>query len=612
MNLPLFRGAFLCCVFLLLLISKPHTVDAFAVNQSTLLSSLDKIQPRSDDLPSCEIYCRGDLLHTIQMAHLYKDSKTFVDMKLKNSPTVTIEKFKQFMQKTNNSPNQTEVQNFVNDNFEDRGKEFVSWTPEDWIENPRFLNNIRNAKLRQFASDLNGIWKILGRKMIDDVHKNPEYYSIIPVNNPVIVPGGRFIEFYYWDSFWIIRGLLHSQMYQTARGMLSNFLSIIQRLGFIPNGGRVYYAKRSQPPLLSGMIKSYVEFTKDEQFAIDGVGTLADEFEFFMENHMVDVKGYKLAVYRDKSVGPRPESYREDFENAKIFNTQEEKQAFYSELAAAAESSMDFTSRWYINSVNGTNKGRLTDLKTRSIVAVDLNAILYSNAKIIAEFYLYQNNVQKTAEYEEKAARLLEAIQAVLWNEEVGVWLDYDLINQKPRNYFSPTNLSPLWTKAFNGNESTKISKSVLKYLTDLKLDQYPGGVPNTLESTGEQWDFPNAWPPMQHVIIEALANLRTPEATQMSKELSYKWVRSNYDAYVRTKAMHEKYDASVFGGTGGGGEYETQTGFGWSNGVIIDLLAKYGEDITPANGAIKTTNVISLIVVTSMAMIVSTFRRSM
>lgn len=243
--------------------------------------------------------------------------------------------------------------------------------------------------------------------MIDDVRENPEYYSIIHVDNPVIVPGGRFIEFYYWDSYWIIRGLLLSDMTNTARGMLQNFMSIIERFGFIPNGGRIYYAQRSQPPLLAAMIKSYVEVTKDKQFGIDSVGILEHEFEYWMNNHTVQAKGYNVCAYGGISPGPRPESYREDVETSSTFKTDAEKEEHYAELKAAAESGMDFSSRWFINETGG-QEGDLTKLKTRSIVPVELNAILYWNAKIIAEFYRDGGNTSKSDEYETKAAKLLE------------------------------------------------------------------------------------------------------------------------------------------------------------------------------------------------------------
>lgn len=239
--------------------------------------------------------------------------------------------------------------------------------------------------------------------------KNEQLYSIIHVPNPVIVPGGRFREFYYWDSYWIIRGLLYSEMYTTAKGMMENFLLIIDRFGFIPNGGRIYYAERSQPPLLTGMIKSYVDTTNDFDFMRKALPILEREFYFFKNNHMVTVKGHSLAVYGDKSSGPRPESYLEDVEIGSSFETEEERQDFYSELKAGAESGMDYSSRWFINKRNGTNEGTLRDIKARSIVAVDLNAILYWNAKLLAEFSIKSGNATKAAQFEQEA-QLLYAV----------------------------------------------------------------------------------------------------------------------------------------------------------------------------------------------------------
>jgi alpha,alpha-trehalase len=165
------------------------------------------------------------------------------------------------------------------------------------------------------------------------------------VKNPFIIAGGRFKEFYYWDSYWIIRGLIVSEMYQTTRGILENFLSVIDRFGHLPNGGRIYYLARSQPPLLPGMIKAYVDATHDFNFAISSIELLEREFEYFM-GKMVTVKGHRLARYIDSSSGPRPESYREDMENASKFATEAEKQDFYAECKAGGESGMDFSSRW--------------------------------------------------------------------------------------------------------------------------------------------------------------------------------------------------------------------------------------------------------------------------
>lgn len=325
---------------------------------------------------------------------------------------------------------------------------------------------------------------------------HPELYSIIYVKNPVIVPGGRFREFYYWDSFWIIRGLLISEMYTTAKGMLENFVSVVERFGCVPNGGRVYYSGRSQPPLMIPMFKEYLDATGDLKFIRDNLAVLEREFQYWMTNHTVEVKGHKMSVYGGITSGPRPESYAEDVASAAAFTTTATKEEYYSELKACAESGMDFSSRWFI--ANGTNAGNMTNLKCRSIVPVDLNAELFGNAKLLAQFFALTKNAKKSAVYERKAREIYAAVQDVLWDDEAGVWLDYDLINDKRRNYFVPTNLAPLWTNCFDQADSAQLSKKVLKYIQLNGLDKFIGGVPNTLTFTGQQWDSPNVWPPMQ------------------------------------------------------------------------------------------------------------------
>ena len=126
--------------------------------------------------------------------------------------------------------------------------------------------------------------------------------------------GGRFREFYYWDTYWIIQGLLLSEMYDTTRGILENFLSMVDTYGHVPNGGRVYYIQRSQPPLLIPMVDSYVTQTGNITFLRNNINLLEKEFKFWMSNRTVTVNidgnEYKLARHYAPSQGPRPEGYR--------------------------------------------------------------------------------------------------------------------------------------------------------------------------------------------------------------------------------------------------------------------------------------------------------------
>ncbi|XP_034521797.1 uncharacterized protein LOC117803322 isoform X2 [Ailuropoda melanoleuca] len=122
-----------------------------------------------------------------------------------------------------------------------------------------------------------------------EVLSHPEQFSLIYSAHPFIVPGGRFLEFYYWDSYCVMEGLLLSEMPGTVKGMLQNFLDLVRIYGHVPNGARVYYLQRSQPPLLTLMMDSYLTHTDDTAFLRDNIGTLALELDFWTENRTISV-----------------------------------------------------------------------------------------------------------------------------------------------------------------------------------------------------------------------------------------------------------------------------------------------------------------------------------
>lgn len=142
---------------------------------------------------------------------LFDDSKTFVDMPMVNSVNDTLDSFAAFLA---NYPDYTsaDLLQWVNDNFSPVGTELLSWTPPDYTDSPAFLDAITDPIFKKFGEDVNAIWPNLGRQMDEKVLANPDQYSIFWIENPFIVPGGRFREFYYWDSYWITLGLLRSEM----------------------------------------------------------------------------------------------------------------------------------------------------------------------------------------------------------------------------------------------------------------------------------------------------------------------------------------------------------------------------------------------------------------
>nr|XP_005579882.1 PREDICTED: trehalase [Macaca fascicularis] len=530
--------------------------------------------------PPCEseIYCHGELLHQVQMAKFYQDDKQFVDMPLSIAPEQVLQTFTELSRDHNHSIPREQLQAFVQEHFQAKGQELQPWTPADWKDSPQFLQKISDAKLRVWAGQLHQLWKKLGKKMKPEVLSHPERFSLIYSEHPFIVPGGRFVEFYYWDSYWVMEGLLLSEMAETVKGMLQNFLDLVKTYGHVPNGGRVYYLQRSQPPLLTLMMDCYLTHTNDTTFLQENIETLALELDFWTKNRTVSVslegKNYLLNRYYVPYGGPRPESYSKDTELADTL-PEGDREALWAELKAGAESGWDFSSRWLIG---GPNPNSLSGIRTSKLVPVDLNAFLCQAEELMSKFYSRLGNDSQATKYRTLRAQRLAALNAVLWDEETGAWFDYDLENKKKNQEFYPSNLTPLWAGCFS---DPGVADKALKYLEDSRILTYQYGIPTSLQKTGQQWDSPNAWAPLQDLVIRGLAKAPLPRAQEVAFQLAQNWIRTNFDVYSQKSAMYEKYDISNGGQPGGGGEYEVQEGFGWTNGVVLMLLDRYGDRLT-------------------------------
>ncbi|XP_014246527.1 trehalase-like [Cimex lectularius] len=541
---------------------------------------------RAELKPSCEsaVFCHGDLLHTVQTLRIFPDQKTFVDLQLKYPEETVLNKFAALQDKNADTVKQFVSENFLNcTTSENQCEELDRWDPPDWTSNPSIINKITVKQYRQWAVDLNNIWKELGRIMNNKAKQHPEHTSLIYVPNGFIVPGGRFRELYYWDTFWIINGLLICDMETTAKGIIENLLSLVKQRGHVPNGSRVYYWERTQPPMLNLMVDSYYKRTKDEQFIKDNLELLDQEMQYFLTNRQVSVKkdGHEYSMFRyyAPSAGPRPESYYQDYTLASDLNTLEEKQRLYTNLKSSAESGWDFSTRWFIK--DKTNNGTLIDVHTENIIPVDLNAILHKCFVLLSTWHkTISKDDDKSHFYGNLANNLQKAIDNVLWNEKNSVWFDYDTLNNKQREYFYMSNFAPLWTKSYVRNKSN-LAKGVVKYINKNALFDYFGGTPTSLVYSNEQWDYPNAWAPLQAFLIQGLERTDTALGSTVASHFANVWLQSNYKGFIDERKMFEKYDATSFGKSGTGGEYEGQAGFGWTNGFVFELLEHYFESST-------------------------------
>ncbi|XP_078323800.1 trehalase-like [Crassostrea virginica] len=533
-----------------------------------------------DTIAACDspIFCQGQLLDTIQKMRLFSDSKTFVDMSLKNSPDVVLSAFNALQKPVS----KLQARAFLDAHFSGPGEEFEHWAPEDLPRLPSFLTRISDTALRDFGWDLCRIWKDLGRKIKSDVKSNQDRYSLVYLPHPFIVPGGRFRETYYWDTYWVIKGLLLCEMTETVKGMLENFVLLIQRFGLIPNGGRIYYIRRSQPPLFIPMMYDYYRATGNLSFIREHLSVMETEYDFWMTNRSIAVQKGGVTHLLNRYASPvnteRPESYYEDSETASSAIDPRSKRQLHQDLVSAAESGWDFSSRWFSRE-QGTNL-TLDTIRTTNILPVDLNSILCMNEHILSLFFNMTGNNEKTNEYTTKWLKRQRALRDVLWNPDRGVWQDLDIDKMSHRDYFYASNISPLYASCI-GNEVQLTEDSVLDYLQSSGVLRYAGGFPTSLDTTGQQWDFPNGWPPLQHMAIWGMSKSQNQRMKDEAMSLGVKWTMSNWKAWFRSRNMYEKYSTTTPGRGGSGGEYLVQEGFGWSNGVVLELLNRYGDQLS-------------------------------
>lgn len=465
--------------------------------------------------------------------------------------------------------------------------------PRDFQPDPRgFLPRVESCEARAWALEVHALWRNLTRRVAPDVAARPDRHTLLPLPRRVVVPGSRFREVYYWDSYWVIRGLLVSKMYDTAKDIVLNLVDLVGKYGFVPNGARSYYTNRSQPPLLSSMVLEVYRATGDLEFVRCTFHSLLKEHSFWMsEIHNVvimDSHGHvhNLSRYQARWNKPRPESATIDEELASTVNSMDAKEKLYREIASTAESGWDFSSRWMRNATD------MTTLATTYVIPVDLNTFIFKMERDIAYFAKLIGENATSEKFAEASKARHVAIDSILWNSDMEQWVDYWLptdgeyqgvyqwkSNSQNRNIFA-SNFIPLWLNAHHlGSVQFADPAKSERVMASLQASGllHPAGIATSLTNTTQQWDFPNGWAPLQHLIAEGLLHSGSKKTVKLAEDIATRWVRTNYATYKATGTMHEKYDVEACGKFGGGGEYKPQTGFGWSNGVVLSFLEEFG-----------------------------------
>jgi alpha,alpha-trehalase len=484
------------------------------------LPSQVALPPKQSWCPS-EIFCAGELLQTVNIANLYVDQKTFVDKPtVKNGSTVLAD----FGNATSsNSTTAGHIATFVNEDFGGEGLELEALQLADFNTEPQFLSNVSDPIVKAFSQTVHGFWTSLIRKtnesaLCDGVQCES---SLIPLNHTFVVPGGRFREQYYWDSFWIVEGLIQSELYDIVNATLQNFMDELEHIGFIPNGGRIYFLNRSQPPLFTHMLASYVAASNDTAILKRALPLAEKEMKWWQDNRTVKVKSpftnqtHSMARYAVTNSAPRPESYLTDYNTANDPElpplSEDERAELYSQLATGAESGWDYTARWFSNLTNVAGNAGLRTLNVKNTVPVCLNSILYKAHMNLASFYTTgssKNNSMATS-HKKTASSLKAGILDLFWDSEKLAFYDFSLNTTARTGFFSPAAFYPFWNDIIP-DEVLNSSENAFKAFSSVNLvmNRYNGTFPSSFMETGLQWDAPNAWPPHQYAVLKALANL--------------------------------------------------------------------------------------------------------
>ncbi len=417
--------------------------------------------------PPDKIY--GKLFVDVQMDQVFPDGKTFVDCVPKRKPADIVADYE-----AQRATAGFDLKKFVTDNFE---------LPVNPAE--AYKTNMSE----DVVTHIKNLWAVL--KRIPD--KVVEGSSLLPLPNPYIVPGGRFREVYYWDSYFTMLGLKESGETGMIENIVKNFAFLIENYGHIPNGNRTYYLGRSQPPFFSVMVELLASLKGDSIYQ-EFLPAMEKEYEFWMDgaDRLKPGQAYRRVVrlnngdmlnrYWDDATVPRQESWREDVLTAQ--KSGREKLEMYQNLRAAAESGIDFSSRWFSDYRN------LTTIRTTDMVPPDLNALLYHLEWAISKAKL-MNKDSAAGEFRQKAIHRGELIQKYCWNKSVNFYTDYNFKAGKQSTHINPGGMYPFCFINENPDYLSFLGTKVASVIRAKLLK--PGGIVTTEFNTGSNGTLPTA-----------------------------------------------------------------------------------------------------------------------
>jgi alpha,alpha-trehalase len=527
-----------------------HQARAIALSLLLLLPVGSRAAP-SQAVPRPPSVQFAGLYRAVEMSGMFPDQKSFADA-IPDAPPETI------MAEYDGAKTRP-------------GFDLKAFVAAHFKQAPRAVPPLRRQAGQSVSRYIAQMWNVLERKP----DPPQDYSSLLPLGHPYVVPGGRFSEIYYWDSYFTMLGLIQDGRGDLARDMLANIAGLIRAYGHMPNGNRSYYLSRSQPPFFSAMVE-LIAAQDGEQVYRTYLPELRAEYDYWMagadrlrpgiaSRHVVQLKdGTLLNRYWDDRAAPRDESYAQDVETARQAGCPADE--MYRQLRATSESGWDFSSRWLSDGIH------LSTVHTTDFAPVDLNVLMQHLETVLARAYRSNGDARDARLFAAKADARKDAIRRLMWNEQAAMFTDYLWRTEQQSPALTLAGMFPLYFHLATQEQSRKTALT----LRDRFL--MPGGLVPTLRNTGQQWDRPNGWAPLEYLAIEGL---KAYGETALAGEIAKRWMEENIGSFAASGLLMEKYNVAQLpkphqASPGGGGEYALQVGFGWTNGVLAKLMAEY------------------------------------
>ena len=368
--------------------------------------------------------------------------------------------------------------------------------------------------------------------------------SLVGLPNPYLVPAYEkehsfdFNELYYWDSYFMIQGLLDSDHKELVIGILEDLISLFKAYHMIPNASRTYSTGHSQPPLLTSFIFDvYDAYKLDDKWLRDKIEVAKNEYHTVW---MGIKKPNERQVYQGLS---------------RYYDIN------HLDDLAEAESGWDMTPRF--------NRRALNHLP------IDLNSLLYKYEADFTRAAEILGNKKEAKAWEITMHQRAETINKLMWDKNSSLYYDYNFTKQKRSRIGSLAAYYPLWNGMVTEAQAKKLVKNLSRF-------EYKGGLSTTDTptfnrfmpyATAMQWAYPNGWAPLQFIVVQGLKNYGYHEE---AKRIAMKWLKVNLDWFNKHHVFLEKYNVVQPHEPPAKGLYPSQIGFGWTNAVFERLCQDF------------------------------------